>query len=90
MRFPISLRASLSFSLVGLAVVVALMAIGVHLTLAVRGVVTSSAERSRALAQQSVWLAGRALQSSTVPAETAIRRNRALRALFESTTAGAA
>lgn len=88
MKLPFSLRVSLSLSMVGLAILVAVLAIGVHMALAVQGIVHSSADRSRALAQQTAWLAGRAARASSAPVTTAIRRDRALQALFASALAG--
>ncbi|HET9327077.1 MAG TPA: ATP-binding protein [Candidatus Eisenbacteria bacterium] len=88
MRLPISLRASLSLSMVGLAVLVAMLAIGVHLTLAVQEIIHASAERSRALAHQTAWLAGRAARASSASIPNAIQGDRALKSLFESAVAG--
>ena len=87
MKLPFSIRASLSLSMVGLAVLVAVLAIGVHMALAVQGIVHASAERSRALAQQTAWLASRVAPTGR-SAESAIRNDRALEALFESALAG--
>jgi len=86
-KLPFSIRASLSLSMVGLAVLVAVLAIGVHMALAVQGIVHASAERSRALAQQTAWLASRVAPTGR-SAESAIRNDRALEALFESALAG--
>ena len=88
MKLPFGLRASLSLSMVGLAVLVAVLAIGVHLALAVQATVQASAERSRALAHQTAWLATRATRAPSVPTVAAIRGDRALQALFASAVAG--
>jgi signal transduction histidine kinase len=88
LKLPFSLRASLSLSMVGLALLVASLAIGVHLALAVHGIVQATADRSRALAQQTAWLAGRAAGASSAPVRTTIRRDPSLQALFESAVAG--
>jgi signal transduction histidine kinase len=74
--------------MVGLAVLVAVLAIGVHLALAVQGIVHTSAERSRALAHETAWLTVRAARASSAPIGLAIRRDPALRAMFASATAG--
>jgi signal transduction histidine kinase len=86
-KLPFGLRASLSLSMVGLALLVACLAIGIHLTLAVHGIVQSSADRSLALAQQTAWLAARAARGAA-PVEEAIHGDRALRSLFQSALAG--
>jgi hypothetical protein len=87
-KLPFSLRASLSLSMVGLALLVAFLAIGIHLTLAVHGVVQSSVDRSQALAEQTAWLASSAAHGSSRPIAESIARDRALRSLFQSALAG--
>jgi signal transduction histidine kinase len=87
-KLPFGLRASLSLSMVGLALLVAFLAIGIHLTLAVHGIVLSASDRSRALAEQTAWLASRATRGTARPTAEAIHRDRALHSFFESALAG--
>jgi len=88
MRLPFSLRASLSASMVGLALLVAVIAVTVHAALEIRGTVERSAERARALAQQAALLASGAANAAPVNPNAAIQGDRALGALFESALAG--
>lgn len=88
-RLPFGLRASLSASMVGLAMLVSLTGLTVHTALTMRAVVTASSERARSVAQQAALLAGRATgEPGDPPAEVVVRRDRALAALFESALAG--
>jgi len=87
-KLPISLRASLSASMVGLALLVALIAIAVHAGLAVKGTVQQSVDRARALAQQAALVASSAANASPVNPNAAIQGDRGLAALFESALAG--
>lgn len=87
MKFPIGLRASLSASMVGLALLVSAVALAVFTGLAVRAAITFSAERTRAVAQQVALLASRAASGAPEPADT-LGRDPALAALFESVLAG--
>jgi signal transduction histidine kinase len=88
-RLPFSLRASLSASMVGLALLVSLVGISVHTALTIRATVTASADRAQAVAQQAALLANRATSQpeAGTPAER-VRDDRALAALFESALAG--
>ena len=88
MKFPFGLRVSLSASMVGLALLVAFVAIAVHAGLAVKGTVEMSATRAATLAQQAALLASDAANSSPVNPTAAIQSDRALRALFGSALAG--
>lgn len=94
-RLPFGLRASLSASMVGLALLVSLVGLTVHTALTMRAVVTASSERAQSVAQQAALLAGRATDETAKPgepvppaAEVMLRRDRALAALFESSLAG--
>ena len=88
-RLPFGLRASLSASMVGLALLVSLVGLTVHTALTMRAVLTASSERARSVAQQAALLAGRATgEPGASPAEVMVRRDRALAALFESSLAG--
>jgi hypothetical protein len=87
-KFPFSLRASLSASMVGLALVVAMVAVAVHVALTVRVTVDLAAERAHAVAEQATLLATRASAGKAKDPSAAIRRDRALPALFESSLAG--
>jgi len=88
-RLPFGLRASLSASMVGLALLVSLVGLTVHTALTMRAMVTASSERARSVAQQAALLAGRATgEPGAPPAEVMVRRDRALAALFESSLAG--
>jgi len=89
-RLPFGLRASLSASMVGLAMLVSIAGLAVYMGLTMRGTLTASSERARAVAQQAALLAGRATGApSTAPApEVLVQRDRALAALFESSLAG--
>jgi signal transduction histidine kinase len=88
MKLPFSLRASLSASMVGLVLLVAVVALAIHAALAVRGTLTQSVQRTRSLAQQAAWLASRAAAGSATTPEAAIQADAALGALFESALAG--
>ena len=88
MKFPISLRVSLSASMVGLALVVSLVALVVHAALTVSVTVELAAARAGSIAQQASLLAGRASAATANDPGSAIRRDRALRSLFESSLAG--
>jgi signal transduction histidine kinase len=81
------LRASLTASLIALALVVSVVGLAVHTGLAVRSTVNQAAIRAEAVAQQVALLAGRAASVSADPI-AAVRRDRALTALFESALAG--
>jgi len=91
-RLPFGLRASLSASMVGLAMLVSLVGLTVHTALTMRAAVTASSERAGSVAQQAALLAGRATdepaEPRATPAEVKVRRDRALAALFESSLAG--
>jgi signal transduction histidine kinase len=82
------LRASLSASMVGLALVVSLLGLVVHSGLAVRSTVGSACARAEAVAHQAALLAGRAASSTGGDPAAAVRHDRALAALFESALAG--
>lgn len=86
MRWMTGLRFSLSLWMIGLALLVAGVAIVIHTALEVRATIGRSADRTAAVAQQVALLASRA--ASEPGAEQAVREDRALRALFESTLAG--
>jgi signal transduction histidine kinase len=86
-RVKVGLRASLSASMVGLALGVALLAIAVHTALAIHGTIALSAERAQALARQAAWLASQAAERRSDPL-AAFRDDRALKALFDSAIAG--
>ncbi len=88
MRLPFGLRASLFASMVGLALLVAVIAIVVHAALEIHGTVQSSAERAKALAQQAALLASGAANATPVNPTAAIQGDRAVAALFESALAG--
>lgn len=88
MRMPFSLRVSLSASMVGLALVIAGVAIAVHAALAIRGTVDLSADRAQALAQQAALLASGSANANPNNPTSAIQSDRALGALFESALAG--
>jgi len=88
-RLPFSLRASLSASMVALALLVSLVGITVHTALTIRTTVNASADRAQAVAQQAALLANRATsQPEAVDPAAAVRDDRALAALFESALAG--
>lgn len=88
MRLPFSLRASLSASMVGLALLIAALAIVVHSALSIRGTVEQSADRAQALAQEAALLASGAANARPHNRNAAIQSDRALAALFESALAG--
>lgn len=89
MKFlPIGLRASLSASMVALALLVSVLAMMVHTGLAVRATITQSAERAHAAAQQASLLAGRAASAARGDPAAAVRADRALASMFESALAG--
>jgi signal transduction histidine kinase len=83
------LRASLSASMVLLALLVSLVGIAVHTALTMQATVRAASDRAQAMAQQSALLASRAASQPGVdrPA-SAVARDRALAALFESALAG--
>ena len=83
-----SLRASLSASMVGLALLIAALAIVVHTALSIRATVEQSADRAQALAQEAALLASGAANAKPLHPNAAIRADRALAALFESALAG--
>ena len=88
-RVPFGLRASLSASMVGLALLVSLVGLIVHTALTMRAAMTASSERAKSVAQQAALLAGRATgEPGASPADVMVRRDRALAALFESSLAG--
>jgi signal transduction histidine kinase len=82
----VGLRVALTGWMLGLALLVAGLAIAVHTALEVQDTVSHAAERTRAVAQQVTLLAGRAAAEPGGPAGMA--QDRALRALFESSLAG--
>ena len=88
MKFPFGLRLSLWASMVGLAMLVALVAIAVHAGLAVKSTVETSATRASTLAQQAALLASGAANAAPVNPTAAIQGDRALAALFGSALAG--
>ncbi|MEK7329376.1 MAG: hypothetical protein AAB113_01100, partial [Candidatus Eisenbacteria bacterium] len=88
-RLTFGLRASLSASMVGLALLVSLVGLTVHTALTMRATVSASADRAQAVAQQAALLAGRAAsQPGADRPASMVRRDRALAALFESALAG--
>jgi signal transduction histidine kinase len=88
-RITFGLRASLSASMVVLALLVSLVGLAVHSALTMRATVNASADRAQAVAQQAALLAGRAAsQPGADPPAMMVRRDRALAALFESALAG--
>jgi signal transduction histidine kinase len=88
-RVPFGLRASLSASMVGLALLISLVGLIVHSALTMRATVTASSERAKSVAQQAALLAGRATDEPVAStAEVLVQRDRALAALFESQLAG--
>jgi signal transduction histidine kinase len=86
-KLPFGLRASLTASMIGLAMLVSLLGLLVHTGLVVRSTVNTACLRADAIAQQAALLAGRATSATSDP-ETAVRRDRALASLFESALAG--
>jgi signal transduction histidine kinase len=88
-RITFGLRASLSASMVLLALLVSLVGLAVHSALTMRATVSASADRAQAVAQQAALLAGRAAsQPGADPPAAMVRHDRALAALFESALAG--
>jgi signal transduction histidine kinase len=88
-RLTFGLRASLSASMVGLALLVSLVGLTVHTALTMRATVTAATERAQAVAQQAALLAGRAAsEPGADPPALRVRDDRALAALFESALAG--
>jgi signal transduction histidine kinase len=88
-RLTFGLRASLSASMVGLALLVSLVGLAVYTALTMRATVSASADRAQAVAQQAALLAGRAAsQPGADPPASMVRRDLALAALFESALAG--
>ncbi len=88
-RIPFGLRASLSASMVGLALLVSLVGLTVHTALTMRATMAASSERAKSVAQQAALLAGRATgEPGASEADVMVRRDRALAALFESSLAG--
>ncbi|HUK63938.1 MAG TPA: HAMP domain-containing sensor histidine kinase [Dongiaceae bacterium] len=82
----LGLRVALTGWMVGLALLVAGLAIAVHTALEVHDTVSHAAERTSAVAQQVALLAGRAAAEPGGAAGMA--QDRALRALFETSLAG--
>jgi signal transduction histidine kinase len=82
----VGLRVALTGWMVGLALVVAGLAIAVHTGLEVHDTVSHAAERTRAVAQQVALLAGRA--AAQPGDKETLSQDRALRALFETSLAG--
>ncbi|MFI5372639.1 MAG: HAMP domain-containing protein, partial [Candidatus Eisenbacteria bacterium] len=82
----VGLRVALTGWMVGLALVVAGLAIAVHTGLEVHDTVLHAAERTRAVAQQVALLAGRA--AAQPGDKETMSKDRALRALFETSLAG--
>lgn len=83
------LRASLSASMVLLALLVSLVGLTVHTALTLRATVNASADRAQSVAQQAALLASRATsQPGSESPAVVLRRDRALAALFESALAG--
>jgi len=83
------LRASLSASMILLALLVSLVGIGVHTALTMQSTVRAAADRAQAVANQAAMLAGRAAsQPGGERPGSAVSRDRALAALFESALAG--
>ena len=88
-QLSFGLRASLSASMVGLAMLVSLVGLIVYTALTMRATVNASTERAQAVAQQVALLARRAAgQPDGDPAVVLVRRDRALAAMFESALAG--
>jgi signal transduction histidine kinase len=88
-RLTFGLRASLTASMVVLALLVSLVGLTVHTALTMRATVNASADRAQAVAQQAALLAGRAAsQPGTDSPASMVRHDRALAALFESALAG--
>ena len=88
-RLTFGLRASLSASMVLLALLVSLVGLTVHTALTMRATVSASADRAQAVAHQAALLAGRAASQPGAESPAAlVRRDRALAALFESALAG--
>jgi signal transduction histidine kinase len=88
-RLTFGLRASLSASMVGLALLVSLVGLIVHTALTMRATVNAAVDRAQAVAQQAALLAGRAASQPGGERPAAmVRRDRALASLFESALAG--
>ena len=88
-RVPFGLRASLSASMVGLALLVSMVGLIVHTALTMRATMAASSERAKSVAQQAALLTSRASgEPGGSPADVLVRRDRALAALFESSLAG--
>ncbi|MBI1796172.1 MAG: HAMP domain-containing histidine kinase [Candidatus Eisenbacteria bacterium] len=88
MKLSFGLRASLTASMIVLALLVSLIGLLVHTGLAVHATVDTACARAEAVAQQVALLAGRAASSTGGDPAAAVRRDRALVALFESALAG--
>ena len=88
MKLTIGLRASLSASMVALALLISLVAITVHAGLAVRATIALSGERTRAVAHQAAMLASRAANAEPGEPKAAVRSDAALTSLLESALAG--
>lgn len=88
-RRAFGLRASLSASMVGLALLVSLVGLTVHTGLMVRATVSAAAERAGAIARQVALLASRATSRGVAqPATVLLRDDPAVASLFESALAG--
>lgn len=90
-RLTFGLRASLSASMVGLALLVSLVGLAVYTALTMRATVNASFQRADAVAHQAALLVGRATAAATArttPAPVLVRRDRALASMFESSLAG--
>jgi len=86
-KFPSGLQVSLSLAMAGIALLVSLLAIGVHTGLEVRGTVLRSVQRTKDAAQQVALVASRAGERENGNIHT-LHDDPALRALFESAQAG--
>jgi signal transduction histidine kinase len=84
---PIGLKASLSASMVALALLVSIVAAAIQTGLVVTSTVSQAVSRAEAVGQQAALLARAAAAGRPDPA-VGVRRDRALRALFESALAG--
>ncbi|OGF16637.1 MAG: hypothetical protein A2W00_02280 [Candidatus Eisenbacteria bacterium RBG_16_71_46] len=88
MRLSFGIRTLLSASMVGLALVVSMVALGIQTGLALRSTIAAAAARSLALAQESAVLSGRAASAAGHGrGEAAVAADRVLAALFESALA---
>jgi signal transduction histidine kinase len=82
----LGIRVALTGWMVGLALLVSGLAIAVHTALEVHDTISHAADRTQAVTQQVALLAGRAAAEPGGPAGMA--KDRALRALFETSLAG--